>query len=59
LSDYVLHTFDLDTTERFQGQLALDSFGDEVSISSQGTQALFSTSVSMKYQLVRGKCHPQ
>lgn len=55
LSDYLVYTFDLDTTERFQGRLPLSSFGDEVSINSKGTQVLFSTGVSMKYQLVRGK----
>lgn len=54
LSDYLLYTFNLDTAQRYQGQLPFADFGDEVSINSQGDRVLFSSGVSMTYQLVRG-----
>lgn len=54
LSDYLLYTFNLDSAQRYQGQLPFTDFGDEVSINPQGDRVLFSSGVSMTYQLVRG-----
>ena len=54
LSDYSLYTFHLDSEQRYQGQLPFADFGDEVSISPQGDRVLFSSGVSMTYQLIRG-----
>ncbi len=54
LSDYLLYTFNLDTAQRYQWQLPFADFGDEVSINPQGDRVLFSSGVSMTYQLVRG-----